>query len=145
MSKASSTMKNLTLRLIAYEAANAKASDAPIDHAIVVCEKLRLPFSRLAGVNGFSSFLSRSLALAKAEFPSLCLIEIQPDGTLVKRGALEQTQETLGTGPPGGALVEHLLQLLVTFIGERLTATMVLDAWPDGSLENTNVFAEGKP
>ena len=146
MSVASSTIKDLARRLLSFEAANGSFPKAAIfDVALRVCEKLRTPFSRLAGPSGFSSFLARALVLAKAVSPSLLAMEVQADGTLARRDAVKQGQATPIDDRAGVVLVEQLLLLLVTFIGEKLTVTLVLDAWPDGAFDRTNVYAEEKP
>jgi hypothetical protein len=44
-----------------------------------VCERLRKPLARLAGVAGFRSLLSRAVALARAEIPSLVGVQVRAD------------------------------------------------------------------
>ena len=120
MSTAPPALSNLARRLIALELARGESS--PAGGAGRVCDRLRVPLARLAGVAGFRSLLSRALVLAKAGNPSLHLVVVQEDGTL--EGFAEH-------GADGDAIVTHLLALLVTFIGEPLTRQLVMGAWPD--------------
>jgi len=90
------------------------------------------------------------VVLAKAEVPSLRTVQIRPDGSLAgfdeikpdpnarehDAGALEQGRV---------ALVAHLLGLLATFVGESLTQRLVCDAWPDASIDKTDLKQEEKP
>ena len=131
MSTFTSEMGELTRRLLAFEAEHAPRSDGHVDEAVQVCDKLRGPLSKLAGVFGFTSLLSRALALAKREVPSLQAVKVRPDGSLegwVKAGR-DQDEGAMATG--GEVLVARLLGLLVTFIGEALTLRLVHEAWPD--------------
>ncbi len=110
---------NVARRLIALEAARAGSTGAG---TVRVCDKLRVPIAKLAGVAGYRSLLSRAVALAKAEVPALAGVQVRADGTLE------------GSDRTGGVeIVAQLLALLVTFIGEPLTRTLVRDAWPDES------------
>lgn len=90
-----------------------------------VSEKLRRPFSMLAGSGGFRSLLARSLTLAKAQAPALSAVQVKPDGSLEGLGSGDQNAES------GVILIAQLLELLVTFIGEGLVLSLVLDSWPN--------------
>lgn len=140
MSTAPPAIRNLTRRLIALEAARADSSGVPSPGPVRVLETLRAPLSRLAGVAGFRSLLSRALALAKAEDASLNPVQVRADGSLEGFAG-----DRHGAGEDGGAVVVvHLLGLLVTFIGEPLTLRLVHDAWPDAA-EDTGRRAEEQP
>lgn len=147
MSMASSEIQNLARRLVtseAAEAAHGNASDARGDVTVQVIEALRLRLVRLVGVDGFRSLLSRALTLAKSESPSLHTAHVRADGSLDDFDEMEQSGEAAVTGQAGGVLVAHLLQLLVTFIGESLTLRLVRDAWPDASLNGADLRGEEK-
>ena len=92
---------------------------------LCVSEKLRRPLSTLAGSSGFRSLLARSLTLAKAQAPALSAVKVKPDGSLEGLGSEDQDAEA------GVILIAQLLGLLVTFIGEGLVLSLVLDAWPN--------------
>lgn len=139
MSLASSTTKDLALRLVSAEASSGPSSGQPFDLAIRVCERLRLPFTKLAGNAGFSSFMSRSLTLAKVDAPTLRFLEVQENGALARNGLQVDGH---GLGKDSGAdivLVGQLLHLLVTFIGERLTLTLILETWPGASNASASI------
>jgi hypothetical protein len=104
-------LSDFARRLIALEGAGPGAAGR-------VCDRLRQPLARLAGVAGFRSLLSRAVALAKAEDGALHAVRVREDGTLE------------GMPGAGGAVVAHLLGLLVTFIGEPLTRQLVSEVWP---------------
>jgi hypothetical protein len=74
------------------------------------------------------------LALARADVPSLNRITIKPDCSVDGLDALA-TEETDGGVEAAAALAAHLLELLVTFIGQSLTLRLVREAWPDESLD----------
>ena len=122
-------IENLARRLIALEAAR-DPSDGLAGAAVPACEKLRAPLARLVGVAGFRSLLSRALALAKAEVPSLETVQVRPDGSLEDLDGIGRTHDV----EAGAVVVAQLLGLLVTFIGEPLTLRLVREAWPDASV-----------
>ncbi len=93
---------------------------------LCVSEKLRRSLSTLAGSSGFRSLLARSLTLARAQVPALSAVQVQPDGSLAGFGELGSEDQDAAI-----ILIAQLLGLLVTFIGEGLVLSLVLDAWPD--------------
>ena len=123
-------MQDLARRLLAAEATLPCASQLPSHAAVRVCDTLRISLTRFAGADGFASLLRRALVLARAELPALQSIQIGAEGGLE---GFEQL--ATGTGAAAAAAITaHLLGLLVTFIGEPLTLTLVREAWPDTSL-----------
>jgi len=146
MSTASPEIRDLTRRLLAFEAAHDNSSDARVDVAVSVIEELRVRLIRLAGVDGFRSLLSRALTLAKAEVPSLKMVQVGADGSVEGFDGIEQSREAgAAEGGAGAVLVAHLLELLVTFIGTPLTLRLVRDAWPDASMDGSDLRTEENP
>ena len=143
MSTASPEIQDLARRLLAFEAARHDSSDVAVDVAVRVIEELRLRLIRLAGVDGFRSLLSRALALAKADVPSLKMVNVSAEGSLEGFDGIEQTEEAGATGQAGMVLVAHLLELLVTFIGAPLTLRLVRDKWPNVSAGGVDLRAGG--
>lgn len=101
-----------------------------------MCQTLGVPLKRLTGAAGLYSILSRALARARRLTPELNglsvdasgaiqqFIEIQPEGAapiLFRQG--------------GVVLVTEFLTLLVVFIGEPLTLSLVREAWPNTSFD----------
>ena len=124
-------MRNLARRLVAVRQT---ASDPPVHETAVGIEQLRSALTRLVGAEGFASLLRRALTLASAEVSSLQSVKVSADGRLE---GLEHRAAGTGTAAAqaGGevAVVAHLLELLVTFIGEPLTLKLVQATWPETS------------
>ena len=124
------TMLDFAKILIAYEAKENSASGRAVPAKFGrVVEKLRQPLVALTGVGGFRSLLSRALALASPEVRWLRAVHIRGDGALEGPAQMAQLDsEEIANGEL--VLIAHLLELLVTFIGEALTLRLVQDAWP---------------
>lgn len=110
--------------------------DPRVHEAVLVSERLRTCLTRFASPDGFAVLLRRALLLASAEATSLQSVGIGADGRLEGFQRLAAGQ---GTGVLGGeaalAITVHLLELLVTLIGESLTLRLVRQAWPDTALD----------
>jgi hypothetical protein len=142
MSTATPAIRDFARRLVAHEAARAEPPVASGSEAVRVCEKLRLPLSKLAGVAGFRSLMSRAMAMAKNEVPSLAAVHVGADGSLEGLDPPVHDQDTGAGGHAGVVVVAQLLGLLVTFIGEPLTLRLVRDAWPNASVGGMDVASE---
>ena len=129
-------MRDLVRRL---RAASQTAADPHVVETAVVIEKLRIALTRFAGTEGFASLLRRALMLASADVTSLQSVKIGADGRLE---GFEQLNAETGSGAvmsdAAVAITAHLLGLLVTFIGEPLTLTLVREAWPGTSPDESN-------
>lgn len=108
-----------------------KPADAQESAAFCVCEMLRGPLGKLMGVGGFRSLLSRALALACVEIPSLRAVQIKADGSLegLEEPGVKLDPGTIAEGEL--VVVAQLLGLLVTFIGPALTVRLLHDIWPE--------------
>jgi hypothetical protein len=131
---ASRSIQVVARRVLTIEAASQRANDARGHEAVRVCEKLRISLTRLAGADGFASLLRRSLTLARAEVPSLSNIALNPDCSMEGLETLA-AQDPQGAVDAGAAIIGHLLELLVTFIGESLTLRLLRESWPEASLD----------
>jgi hypothetical protein len=140
MNTPSSSTRVLARRLLV---ASKTASNPHVPEAVLVIEKLRTSLTKFAGFEGFASLLRRALLLASADVPSLKSVKVASDGRLE---GYEQLVADKGTGAAGDgaavAITAHLLWLLVTFIGEPLTLTLVREAWSDNSLDECNSTRE---
>ena len=139
MSSITPAIKELARRLIAFEATR-EPSDGAVGAAMRACGTLRGPLAKFVGMAGYRSLLSRALAMAKAEVPSLGPAQVRPDGSLEGLEGVELSQDA----DAGAVVVTQLLGLLVTFIGEPLTLRLVSDAWPDATEAATDPFGEGQ-
>jgi len=131
-------VKGFARRLVVYETAAAKPVGVQKSAAFRVCEKLRQPLSRLAGVAGFRSLLSRALALTNDDARWMKAIHVKADGSLE---GLDEAQAQLSESEIAEGeviLIAQLIGLLVIFIGEELTLRLVQESWPDAALNNMN-------
>ena len=117
--------RELALRLLAYQNAAGKNSEATELAAFRVCETLRQPLCALAGVAGFRSLLSRALTLARAEAPSLSAIQVAADGSLQGLDKFRSQVDAEQAREAGIILITQLLGLLVRVVGEAMTLQLV--------------------
>ncbi len=136
--------RQLARCLLTYEAAAGKNSEPTESAAFRVCEKLRRPLCSLAGVAGFHSLLSRALALARAEAPSLSAVKVGADGSLTGLDELGPQKGKDQSMEGGAILIAQLLGLLLTFIGEGITLRLVQDVWPESTFDNRDSGKEKK-
>jgi hypothetical protein len=134
----------LAQRLLTYEAVAGKNSETTESAAFRVCAKLRRPLITLAGVAGFRSLLSRALTLARAEAPSLSAVQIAADGSLQGLDELEPQIDKDQAREGGAILIAQLIGLLLTFIGEGLTLSMVQAVWPEAAFDGRVFERESK-
>ena len=137
MNSTTPAIQELARRLIALEVPRDARRVEGRNEVARVCEKLRTPLAKFAGVEGYRSLISRALAIAKAEDPSLDPVQVGLNGTL--DGFDEGGQRDAEAGV---AVLVHFLGLLVTFIGESSTLGLVRDAWPEAPLERLDLRAE---
>jgi hypothetical protein len=98
--------------------------------AFRACEQLREPLTAYAGAIGFRSLLRRALSLARAEEPWLVALQVNDAGVVIFPANFESALDSKAAARAGEALVEQLLQLLETFIGQALTLRLVYEVWP---------------
>jgi hypothetical protein len=117
--------RDLAQRLLAYENAAGKTSEPTEFAAFRVCERLRQPVITLAGVASFRSLLSRALALARAEAPSLGAVQVAADGSLKGIDELRPQVDADQAREAGMILITQLLGLLIRVVGEAMTLQLV--------------------
>jgi hypothetical protein len=135
--------RDLARRLLAYEAVAGETSEPAESATLRVYEKLRQGLGEFAGVAGFQSLASRALVLARTEAPSLSTTRIAADGSL--EGEFEQQLEIdkdraseYPAGEGGIILIARLLGLLLIFLGEALTLSLLRVKWPEATLDDCN-------
>jgi hypothetical protein len=94
-------------------------------------EKLQIPLTRFAGAEGFASLLRRALAMASAEDPSLRGVKVGADGRLAGFSQADEPDAATRNREAAASITRHLLGLLVTFIGEPFTFTLIREACTD--------------
>jgi hypothetical protein len=147
MSNASPAMQKLARHLFAIEARHAATDDSRGACLTRVCEKLQVSLTKFAGPVGYSSLLSRALALARMEIPELKLITMEAGGSLKEWPDLEPNplpSDAAGSESGRITIVAHLLELLVIFIGESLMLSLLSDAWPGESFDYVDQRIEEK-
>jgi hypothetical protein len=133
-------MRDLAQRLLRYEAEVGDTSE-PVDSTTLrVYQKLRDSLGDLAGTAGFHSLASRALTLAKSEVPTLSAVKVGADGNLEGMSAIEPPikVEQDRIHEDGVILISRLLGLLLIFLGESLTLSLLRDAWPGEALDDRN-------
>ena len=138
-------MRDLARSLLAYEAVASKTSEPVEAVALRVYEKLRQSLGTFAGVAGFQSLAFRALALARLEAPSLSAAQVSADGSLHGLGEFEKQTDIAAdrageypAGEGGIILIARLLSLLLIFLGEALTLSLLRNAWPDATFDERN-------
>ena len=136
-------MRELAHRLLAYEAV-AGGFVEPMESATLrVYEKLRKGLGEFAGVAGFQSLASRALALARSDAPSLRAVRVSVDGALECLGQTghpvdigEVLAGQSADGEPGMILIARLLGLLLIFLGEALTFSVLRLTLPGAPIDD---------
>jgi hypothetical protein len=137
------SIQRVVRHLFSVESAHAESSNGALDQAVAVCERLRVPLTKLAGAAGFSSLLSRALVLARRKAFSLEGLRVEADGALA---GFDEVSPDLHAARNGGViLISELLSLLILFIGEPLTLGLVREAWPDAPIGTTKPTTEETP
>ena len=142
-------MRDLAHRLLTYEAGAGKISESKEAATLRVYVKLRQGLGEVAGVAGFQSLASRALVLARTEAPSLSAARISADGALQGLGqGLDEFERQIDNdkdraaehpaGEGGTILIARLLGLLLIFLGEALTLSLLRITWPGAALDNCN-------
>lgn len=118
-------------QLLDLETRGTDINSMPFQKTILVCEKLRVPLAKLAGVEGYSLLLKRALSLAAVKVDWLKDISIQDNGTFAGFETVQVSLRLDQIEAGNCAIVTEFLELLATFIGEPLMVVLLKDAWPD--------------
>jgi hypothetical protein len=136
-------MRDLAERVLAYEAFGGESS-VPLESATLrVYEKLRTGLGEVTGVAGFQSLASRALALARSDVPSLSAVRVSADGALQGLDEIEHQLDVdkirageFPAGEGGITFLARLLGLLLLFLGESLTLSLLRVTWPGGNFND---------
>jgi hypothetical protein len=138
-------MRDLAYRLLVYEAGAGNASEPLESPTLRVYEKLRQSLSIFAGVAAFESLAFRALMQAKSEAPDLWPVQVAAGGSLQGLGEFEpqidMDKDLAGAFPAddgGIVLIARLLGLLLIFLGEALTLSLLRNAWPGEAFDDRN-------
>ena len=137
--------RDLALCLLNYEAVSAKSSESMESATLSVYEKLRQSLSVFAGVAAFESLAFRALTQAKSEAPSLWAVQVAEGGSLQGLGEFEpqidmdkDLADKFPAGDGGIVLIARLLGLLLIFLGEASTLSLLRNAWPSEAFDDRN-------
>jgi hypothetical protein len=136
-------MRELAHRLFAYEVVVGKTSE-PMEFPILrIYEKLRQSLSAFAGVAAFESLAFRALTQAKSEAPGLWAVQVAQGGSLQGLGQFEpqidmdkDLADRFPAGDGGIILIARLLGLLLLFLGDALTLSLLRNTWPDEAFDD---------
>lgn len=138
-------MRDLAHRLLTYEAAAGNISKPAESPTLRVYEKLRQSLSAFAGVAAFQTLALRALVQARSEAPGLQAVQVTANGNLEGPGQSElqiSTDKDLAgefpVGDEGIVLIDRLLGLLLLFLGEALTLSLLRNAWPGEAFDDRN-------
>ena len=142
---ASPKTRDLARCLLNYEAELAGSSESSESATLSVYEKLRHSLIAFAGVAAFESFAFRALTQAKSEAPSLWAVKVTEDGSLQGLGEDEpqidmdkDLADKFPAGDGGIVLIARLLGLLLIFLGEASTLSLLRNAWPSEAFDDRN-------
>ena len=127
MSKPSPAQLEKARRLLAHESA-AGGADSAGTAAGRVYDKLHAQLSPLLGVIGVQSLFVRSAKLTHGEFSGVAEVSIL-EGSEKLREHL-QARGSAVDAESAVALFGTFLELLTTFIGERILTEVLRSAWP---------------
>ncbi len=137
--------RDLARRLLEYEAAVVKSSGSIEPPTLLVYEKLRESLGTFAGAAAFESFAFRALTQAKSEAPDLWTVQVTAGGSLMGLGEFEPNSNTEKSqssddqaGEGGAILIARLLGLLLIFLSESLTLSLLRVTWPRAAFEDSN-------
>jgi hypothetical protein len=121
-------------RLMTSEIGSRDTSDDVASAAISVYETFSKHLASFVGEDGSHALFRRSVKLTAARFP--CLADVRGaagvDASLVKAvGGCLRSQTPDRAREASLALLIAYLDLLATFIGERLTLRLLQEGWPN--------------
>jgi hypothetical protein len=120
--------KVLVERLVTREAEENR--DESVAASLRVSQKLEVRLCKIIGREGFRTLLARAVKLTVRQFPAFKPPPIPDDGSI---GGL--FSEPHADAEIIVALLEHIVELLSTLIGEDLTLRMVNASWPELQLD----------
>jgi hypothetical protein len=126
-------LRQLALRVLAYHTGPTADTDALAAAARRVYDDLAQVSTPLIGQVGVDALTGRALHLAQREYPWLvCPHEPeQSDDPFAQVILCLQRQDHVVATEAAGAIFATFTGLLVTFIGEPLTAGLLRTAWPE--------------
>jgi hypothetical protein len=126
-------LRRLALRVLAQHAGSAAGAEALAAAAGRAYDDLARASAPLIGQVGVDALTGRALHLAQREYPWLVRTREpeQAEGPFAQGILSLERQDSAVATEAAGAVFATFTGLLVTFIGEPLTAGLLRKAWPD--------------
>jgi hypothetical protein len=119
--------RDLARTLVASEAVANTTTLQSEPATVRVYERLRRQLGAPVGADGFQSLASRALALARSKSPRLRAVQVMANGGLRGLGEVESQTNPDEDGEVGVILIEQLLGLFLTLLGETTTLRLIED------------------
>jgi hypothetical protein len=135
MAKPSPKLVELAQRIAEHEAGGLPDPTASAVAVEAACRRLRDHLVDLLGAGGVSALLRRALHLARREQPLLEGVSVSGEqaacftGLAESLAASSQEQATAAAV----AILTHILDLLVTLLGEELGMNPIREIWPQAT------------
>lgn len=124
--------RQLARRIITHEQRAERIPDEVQASAVRVYAKLLTCLSSLIGEEGSAGLFRRSVRLAEATFPFYSAVwDAKSDTVLTRVGTCLQAQRAEAALEASVELLAIYIELLATFIGQRLTEQLLQEVWPD--------------
>jgi hypothetical protein len=120
-------------RMLAREAGTNADAPAIAAAARRVCERFAEQLTPLIGDAGVAAICARSLHLTQRNVPGLAPVRAsaQGDAPFAFLQLSLEAQEPAAATEAAVAVIATASELLASFIGERLTTSLLREAWPD--------------
>ena len=130
-------LRQLALKVLAQHAGSAAGAEALAAAAQRAYDDLARVSAPLIGQVGVDALTGRALHLAQREYPWLVPAREpeQAEGPFAQVIVCLERQDPAVAAEAAGAVFATLTGLLVTFIGEPLTARLLRQAWPDACFD----------
>ena len=129
MMKPTTAQRERARRLLSAEGDSGASSDASAAAAGRVYDKLSAQLIPLLGLAGVEALFARSAKLAGGDRPCIAWLASGIEASSRLRGCL-QALAPADASETAAVLFATLLELVVTFIGDRLTVQALRGAWP---------------
>jgi hypothetical protein len=126
-------LRQIALKVLAQHTASAAGADTLAAAARRAYDDLARVSAPLIGQAGVDALTGRALHLAQREYPWLAAPHEpdRADGPFARMILCLERQDPAVATEAAGAVFATFTGLLVTFIGEPLTARLLRKAWPD--------------
>jgi len=135
MAEISATARDLARRALLDTGRGQREPAALVEAADHAYARLRDRLADLIGVLGYGALVARAVRLAQAESPGLTRVTVTAqaeDGLQGLRAfTLASSGDPVAAAEGLAALLAHIIELLIVFIGEDLAVRLVREAWPE--------------